>query len=1021
MATAAADNGKSIALVPPNATSQLSYSGTPRGPDGISYPDDYVDKLRNPITRMEIFEEMGNDDAVHTGVDARRQEICAANWSLTTEDKSDLGNQILEYAEDTIYPFLDDILRLLGGGAMQYGFGALEPVLQWSATPIVSSISRGRTTRSTRLGDAERIYLRKIAHIRQPGVWSFMIAGPKDPSGAMPGDLLKIRQYVFDGVTFDQRDIPAEKALLWVYNKQGDDHWGVAPTRHCYKAWTFKQQIEKLNLLHIDKFGVGTPVAEEGEGWVQADRDRLATYLKAWRSGAHNYILHPNGGSIQIVGDEGKSTMSALEWVRYYNLAIAKTFLTQQTELGSTETGARALGEVFYSQMAGIVQADCEALANLINNQLIVPLVRYNFGEQDTYPIFAPSQRVRAGTGVASVIQQLINSGAIHVRPEDEAYLRDVFELPAVELKTLEQEAKDRAAIATAAAEAKAGAAPADPNADPKAAPGAPAKIDPEAVAIQGDPANPPPSKIRPRPIAAHRDHGHVIALSAQLADGAPAPAVYGESTWRTPEFSQWENGILRPDVLVRELDMQATRTANEVQAVLRTIDAALTDQVSQLAAKGAEALAAGVKSIACPERLRTQLRKVMLGAAQRARDFGAQSVLNEIDRQTGPGAIGPQRSPGYVAERRQLRELAGQANDTPTDLHLMAEVDRAVEDEIDRREGSARAAARDVLASAIGAGADVLSQLATSATKESLTGLSPYRTEDNVRGAVNVGFGIGRGEAASEIAIDSPAGSPSPLVATAVRAINAAERAATATSSAATQARSIASAAAAGNATPAEVVAATTQAAAAAKSAQTAATQARSAAKAAAAAESSTEATAMASAASVAEAEATATVAAAEDAAAAQAAAAGQTSPVTVVAATTTAANAAASTESAAAAASSGAAAAASASSAKRSSRRGGGRGGSGPKDSDGNTIGIAAKVYSAVMDMGTCDQCARFDGAEFPIDFPEDYTGVQAPNPRCAGGIGRCRCVWVYVTDKEAVPLVPASKGPLPIRSAA
>jgi hypothetical protein len=40
----------------------------------------------------------------------------------------------------------------------------------------------------------------------------------------------------------------------------------VPPTRHCYKAWKFKQQIERLNLLHIDKFGVGTPVAEEGEG-----------------------------------------------------------------------------------------------------------------------------------------------------------------------------------------------------------------------------------------------------------------------------------------------------------------------------------------------------------------------------------------------------------------------------------------------------------------------------------------------------------------------------------------------------------------------------------------------------------------------------------------------------------------------------------------------------------------------------------------------------------------------------------
>jgi hypothetical protein len=66
-------------------------------------------------------------------------------------------------------------------------------------------------------------------------------------------------------------------------------------------------------------------------------------------------------------------------------------------------------------------------------------------------------------------------------------------------------------------------------------------------------------------------------------------------------------------------------------------------------------------------------------------------------------------------------------------------------------------------------------------------------------------------------------------------------------------------------------------------------------------------------------------------------------------------------------------------------------------------------------VMDFGTCDECAKWDGAQFPIDYPEDVTGVQCPNPRCLGGISRCRCIWIYVTNLEDVPLVPAAKGPL------
>jgi hypothetical protein len=621
MATAANNNGN--AVVPPDATTQVSYSGTPRGPDGTAYPDDYVRELADPIRRMEIFEEMGNDDAVQTGILARRQEICAANWQLSTEAKGD--TEILEFTEDNVYPVLDSILRLLGAGGMQYGFGALETVLQWSDRPIVSSITRGKVARATRNGE-QRIYIRKLAHLRQTSVNAFKIAGPNDPNGQLPGDLISIQQHPFDGVTFRQRSVPADKVLLWSYNKQGDDYFGMPPTRACYKAWKFKSQIERLNLLHLDKFAVGTPIAEEGEAWGPAERKRLGEFLSAWRSGAHNYIIHPAGGSITIQSDDGKTTLSMLEWIKYYNLATAKTFLTQQTELGSTETGARALGEVFYDQMGGIVQADCEDIANLLNNELIVPLVRYNFGEQEFYPTFAPSQRVRAGSGVATVIAQLIGAKAIHPRPEDEAYLRDIFEMPPVDVKTLksEQDARDAQAKTIADAATKNDAAGGAPNADGGQA---------------SAPATPP---VRIAASAHHHDRAPRFSLASTIAEGAPEPATNYETTYRTPEFSAWEHGILRPDVLSQDLDLQSSRVTSEAQDVLRAIDEDLTRQVESLAAKGAAALSAGIKGIAVPDRLRKQLRSVLLGAAQRARDYGAKAVMNEIERQIGPSAIGP-------------------------------------------------------------------------------------------------------------------------------------------------------------------------------------------------------------------------------------------------------------------------------------------------------------------------------------------------------------------------------------------
>ena len=823
---AARSSDNSVAVVPAGVTRQVSYSGTPRGPDGLTQPDEYVRELADPIKRMEIFEEMrASDDAVQTAVEARRQEINAANWMLASEDETPLGIEILEFCEDNIYPLLDDLLRILGGGAITYGFAAIEPVFAWADEPFVAQISRGRLRRATRAGADRRIYLRKLAHIRQTSVMSFRISDT--------GDLESLLQHCYNGKQFRQIDIPAQKLLLWVYDKQGDDHWGVPPSRHCYKAWKFKTQIERLNLLHIDKFGVGTPVVEAGEGWTETERREVAGYVENWRSGATNFLMHPSGGSVDIKSDTGQGTAAALEWVKHYNLQVAKVFLTQQTELGSTETGARALGETFYEQLGGIVQADCEALASMINNQLIVPLVRWNFGPQEVYPTFAPSQRVRAGTGVPTVLQQLIASKSIHPRPEDEAWLRELFHMPPVELETLKAEQADRDAQAAEIARQQ--------NANP----GAP-------------PAPKPPIKI-----AATRQLAKV-----DRAAGAPDPAPRG-MTYRTREFATWEQAIVRPDVLARDLNIEAARLTGEVQDVLRDIDADLERQAKAAAAKGAAALSSAVRDIAVPERLRRRLRTVLLEAARRSRDYGAAAVRNEVRRQLDPEGIGPQRAPSlwtptpeppfYRRWFRAARALVqqGEQDQSARDLHLEAEVNRAAEQEIDRREESARSSILTALAQAASSAADELATIAALAVNAALIGLSTNRTESNVQSVVNVGFGIGRSDQADAINEVAAGGAGS------------------------------------------------------------------------------------------------------------------------------------------------------------------GGR--SGMIGADGRAIELVTKIYSAVMDLGTCDECAKWDGGHFPIDYPEDFTGVQAPNPRCEGSYAKCRCLWIYVTDQESTPSAPPSKGPQPLTARA
>lgn len=871
--TRANGNGNGGAPVPVDRglLEQLSYPGTPRfGLDGRTYPDEYSleAQLRDPVSRMMLFDEMGNDDAIAAAKVARTQDILSANWLLQSKDKSDLGVQIKEFCEDNIYPVLDSALRWLGDGPIQYGFGALEPVFAYADRPFVTQINRGRVQRPTRVLGERKIYLRKLSHIRQRTVWTFKI----DTNG----DLQQMTQYVFDGQSFRQIDIAPQKLLLRVYDQQGADFWGVPPMRRCFKAWKYKSQYERINLLHHDRFGTGIPIVYQPEGgFTEKEMTDVLRWMTAIRAGATNAGTLPRNAKFEIVTANGQMSGAALDFLKLYNLQINKVFSTQQNELGTTSTGARAVGETFDQQRQGVIQADCEDIANILN-PLLVQLVDINFGPQQEYPAFAPSQRLKPKATLAADLISLTTAGYVHPRVEDEVMLRDVYEMPEVDVETLTAEKADREAQAAAIATATAKTAP------PPKAPASEAASEATLSA----------SSSLVRQLAA--DYGEQV-------DGAPEPAVPGESTWRTPDYSAWEQEILRPDILTRDLDSHGSRLAGEVQDVLKEIDATLEEQACALAEQGATALAAGVKTIAVPGRLRNKLRRVMLAAAARARDFGASAVRSEIQRQLGPSGVGPQRSPrfpmigpyapigesnyaarAYRAFRRFFALADAVTEKDPAQLRLEAEVDRAVEDEIGRRERSIRGAITTALSQAAAAATSVLASVVAAAGKKALESLSLGLTTQNVQSVVNVSFGVGRTEQADAI---NEAAAPVPD-------------------------ESIDDETAEPSALPSSIPPAPGDAAS------------------------------------------------------------------------------------------------------------GGGRGGrSGLVSPNGDPIELHTKIYSAVMDLGTCDECAKWDGAEFPIDYPEDLTGVQCPNPRCEGGYARCRCVWIYVTDQEQAPNMPASKGPVPV----
>jgi hypothetical protein len=115
------------------------------------------------------------------------------------------------------------------------------------------------------------------------------------------------------------------------------------------------------------------------------------------------------------------------------------------------------------------------------------------------------------------MLQQLIAAGAVHPRPEDEAFLRDAFGMPAVDIKLLQQEQDDRKARAPVPGQ------PPTPGQPP--VPGQP-------------PTERPAGEIGPRRVAASRHAHNRPHQLAAMADGAPDPAVPGQTSYRTREYA---------------------------------------------------------------------------------------------------------------------------------------------------------------------------------------------------------------------------------------------------------------------------------------------------------------------------------------------------------------------------------------------------------------------------------------------------------------------------------------------------
>lgn len=184
-------------------------------------------------------------------------------------------------------------------------------------------------------------------------------------------------------------DIPGEKLLWFVHEREGDNWRGVPLLRPMFKPWFAKEKLEILLLIAADRMN-GVPVVIQPEdGWpLGSDGISLApkidAALKAFCVSDTSYFDFPAGTQFQLL--TGGASIAELQALKAsFDQDMSNVAIAQILDLGKTETGSRALGrtmsDMFLDSLTAIA-ADVEDTLNAPGGP-IAQLVAYNFPAAD--------------------------------------------------------------------------------------------------------------------------------------------------------------------------------------------------------------------------------------------------------------------------------------------------------------------------------------------------------------------------------------------------------------------------------------------------------------------------------------------------------------------------------------------------------------------------------------------------------------------------------------------------------------
>lgn len=245
---------------------------------------------------------------------------------------------------------------------------------------------------------------------------------------AADGSIAQVTQTATAGQKADPV-IPASSLVWYVHDREGSNWTGTSLIRPAYGPWLLGDEMRRVLATSSRRFGMGVPTVEAPPNATPAQVAEAQRLASSIRVGDQSGAGLPAGFKYALAGLTG-SVPDTLAFIKYLDHTIADACGTELFELGNTDSGSRALGDVFLETWLGRVQSIADTHAAQATRQIAVPYVDANWGENEPVPRIVVGDVAASSEITDESLQLLLASGAITADPALEEWIRKRRNLP---------------------------------------------------------------------------------------------------------------------------------------------------------------------------------------------------------------------------------------------------------------------------------------------------------------------------------------------------------------------------------------------------------------------------------------------------------------------------------------------------------------------------------------------------------------------------------------------------------------